>query len=230
MRLIENHALAAVASTLTVDAVHVWCFEYRREQRRAPLLDVLGAYLGIEGAEVALVEGDFGRPELSPRHGMTLDFNWSHSGERALIAVAQGVAPGVDIERVQERPRAVQIADRYFLPAETAALSALDGAARSAAFLQLWTAKEAILKALGRGIAFGLDRLEIGGSQQQPTLLRLDGEDPGQWQLRRLDVGVGYLGALAWRGTSRVIDCQFLGASPQDSAGGNLASAGVRYP
>ena len=214
MRSIENHALAAFASTLTVDDVHVWCLDYRREQRRAPLLDILGVYLGIDAGEVALVDGEFGRPALSSRHGASLDFNWSHSGERALVALARGAAPGVDIERVRERPRAMQVADRYFLPAETAALAALPASARSAGFLRLWTAKEAVLKALGRGIAFGLEHLEIAGDEMTPTLVRLEGEDPTQWQLRRLEVGPGYLGALAWRGRPRSVDCHYLNMAP----------------
>lgn len=213
MRSIEQPALAAVAETLMEDAVHVWRIDYRRELRRGPLLDVLAAYLAIDAAGVTLIDGEFGRPALSPVHGTALDFNWSHSGEQALIAIARGTAPGIDIERVRDRPRALQVAERYFLPREIAMLAALPQSRRSCAFLQLWTAKEAVLKALGRGIAFGLERLEIGGDDAQPALLRLDGEDATQWQLHRLAVGEGYLGALAWRGSPRAIECRILQAS-----------------
>lgn len=210
MEVVEHAGLAAVAETLTEDAVHVWLISYTRELRRLPLVKILAAYLRVEAVDVDLVDGEFGRPALALRHGRSLDFNWSHSGDRALVVVAHGMAPGIDIERLRDRPRALQVADRYFRPDETARLAALPDADRSLAFLRLWTAKEAVLKALGRGIAFGLERLEIDPDHAGPTLRWLDGEDATQWQLHRLDVGAGYLGALAWRGESRPVDCRIL--------------------
>jgi 4'-phosphopantetheinyl transferase len=78
---------------------------------------------------------------------------------------------------------------------------------RSAEFLRLWTAKEAVLKALGRGIAFGLDRLHVTSVTGQLVLRWIDEEDVSRWQLQRLDVGADYLAALAWRGSARKIRC-----------------------
>jgi len=45
------------------------------------------------------------------------------------------------------------IAARFFAPAETAQISALDGEARRDRFFDLWTLKEALVKALGLGMA-----------------------------------------------------------------------------
>src|SRR3546814_6405959 len=61
------------------------------------------------------------------------------------------IVPGIDLERQRPRARALEIAERYFSADEAAALAALPAADRSVAFLELWTAKEAVLKALGRG-------------------------------------------------------------------------------
>ena len=213
MNAVQRHLLASVACTLTDRTVHVWQIDYRRAQRREPLVATLAAYLEIDAMEVRLVEGEYGRPVLAAEHVTTLDFNWSHSGDRALIAIARGIAPGIDIERVRARPRALLVADRYFRSDEIAMLTALSEAQRSLAFLQLWTAKEAVLKALGRGIAFGLDRLEIAHAERGPTLRWLDGEDTAQWQLHRVDVGEGYLGALAWRGGTRGVSVRTLEAA-----------------
>lgn len=198
-------AAAAVAQTLTDDAVHVWQFDYQRQQRRAPLIALLASYLNIDASQVALVSGQFGRPMLDPRHGSTLGFNWSHSGNQALVAIARDLAPGIDIERVRARPRALLIAERYFCAEETAMLGALTEAQRPLAFLELWTAKEAVVKALGRGISFGLDRVSIAGAAGQLSLRRLDGEDIHRWQLQRIESGAGYLAALAWRGGPRSV-------------------------
>ena len=197
--------LANVAEHLRDDEIHVWHLGYRREQGRAPLRRVLAAYLGIDADAVALVDGEHGRPALAAGHDQSLGFNWSHSGEQALIAIGRHVMPGIDLERRRERPRALEIAQRYFSVDEAATLAALPAANRSDAFLELWTAKEAVLKALGRGIAFGLHRLSIASTGDQLTLLQLEDDDIHAWQLRRLTVDTALLAALAWRGDARQI-------------------------
>jgi 4'-phosphopantetheinyl transferase len=189
--------LAKLAEHLRDDEVHVWHLGYRREQGRAPLRRVLAAYLGLDA--------DAGRPALATGHDQSLGFNWSHSGDQALIAIGRHVMPGIDVEHRRERPRALEIAQRYFSADEAATLAALPAADRSAAFLELWTAKEAVLKALGRGLAFGLHRLNIASTGDQLSLLQLEDDDIRAWQLQRLAVDTTLLAALAWRGGARLI-------------------------
>jgi 4'-phosphopantetheinyl transferase len=205
MHTLVGHDIAEITSCLDDGTVHVWLFNYRRSQRRAPLLALLGSYLGLPSEAVMLVEGQHGRPELASPWSRFLQFNWSHSADKAIVAVARGVTPGIDIERLRPRPRAVALAERFFHPDESAALAALDEAFREHVFLQVWTGKEAVLKALGRGVAFGLDRLRLSVPPHRPGLLWLDGDDARQWQLQQLDVGAGYVASLAWRGPSRPV-------------------------
>ncbi|MGP1666079.1 MAG: 4'-phosphopantetheinyl transferase family protein [Rhodanobacter sp.] len=192
----------------------MWQLDYQHAQGRTPLCATLAGYLGISAAAVGLVEGPHGRPSLDQRHDQTLQFNWSHSGEHAIIAIARGLTPGIDVERRRPRTRALELAQRFFSDSEAAALAALPSDQRSAAFLELWTAKEAVLKALGRGIAFGLHRLEVSRTQGQLQLQRLDGEDATAWQLQALSLNTELIAALAWRGGARHIRL------------GTLASAG----
>jgi 4'-phosphopantetheinyl transferase len=187
------------------DEIHVWQLAYRPAEGRGPLLGLLAKYLGMPAAAVVLVEGEHGRPALAAGHDPAFGFNWSHSGEHALVAVARHVAPGIDVERVQRRPRAMELARRYFSADEIALLAALPAALRDIAFIELWTAKEAVLKALGRGIAFGLHRLSIVNDMGRPSLARLEGHDIDAWQLHRLDLGESLRGALAWQGGERRI-------------------------
>ncbi|MFC5527614.1 4'-phosphopantetheinyl transferase family protein [Rhodanobacter ginsengisoli] len=197
--------LAKLAEHLRDDEIHVWCLDYRPQHGRTPLLSVLAAYLGTGAERVALTMGEHGRPALAFAHDQSLGFNWSHSGSHALIAIGRHVTPGIDVEQVRERPRAVAIAERFFSTGEAAGLAGLPPAERTLAFLELWTAKEAVLKALGRGIAFGLDRLSVAASAGRLTLQLLEGDDVGAWQLHRLDVGPALVAALAWRGGPRRI-------------------------
>lgn len=207
MRTNQGSDVSAIAAELSEDQIHVWRLAYDRAQRRAPLRALLGLYLGVSADAVVLVEGEHGRPQLAEPFGRTLEFNWSHSGDRALIALAHGCAPGVDIEQLRPRPRAMQLAERFFHPQETAALSELDKPEQERGFLQLWTAKEAVLKAMGRGIAFGLERLQLAAPPAAPRVLWLDGDDAEQWQLHSVSAGEGYVASVAWRGPARDIHC-----------------------
>lgn len=213
--MIATHALtlAKLAEHLRDDEIHVWRLDYQSQQRRAPLLKVLGAYLGVDEQQVVLTHGEYGRPALAAPHDQSLGFNWTHSGSHALIAVGRGIAPGIDIERLRARPRALEIAARYFSQDEAAVLAALPDHVRPTAFLELWTAKEAVLKALGRGLAFGLDRLSVARRAGQLALDRLEGDDVAAWQLQHLPVGDALIGALAWRGDPRQIRLGTLASS-----------------
>jgi 4'-phosphopantetheinyl transferase len=206
MRTALIQDVACVASGLDDRAIHVWLLRYQKSQRRDPLRAVLGIYLGVPAGDVTFHEDEHGRPELASPWRDVLHFNWSHSGEMAIIAVARDVIPGIDIEQLRPRPRAIQLAERFFHPAEIAALEALEDSSREAAFLRLWTSKEAVLKALGRGLAFGLNRLHVTVEDEGMRLRWMDGEDASSWQLHVLDVGAGYSASLAWRGPARAID------------------------
>jgi 4'-phosphopantetheinyl transferase len=207
MNEIDPHDLAYIVRRLGNGEVHVFSLPYERAHKRRPLREVLGAYIGVPGDEVTLIDGEFGRPTLDIRHGAALDFNWSHSGDRALIAIGRHLVPGIDIERLRGRPKALEIAEHYFCKEEFSQLSSLPEEKRNSAFLELWTAKEAVLKAMGRGIAFGLDRLHVTNIEKQPVLRWLDDDDAKAWQLQRLDVGENYIATIAWRGPARTVVC-----------------------
>jgi 4'-phosphopantetheinyl transferase len=194
-----------VTDHLADDEIHVWELRYAAADRRAPLQRVLAAYLGVDAADVALEENEHGRPAFATAHASAIDFNWSHSADRALIAIGHDVSLGIDIEQLRERPRALDIAERYFSADEAASLRAVVDDERAKLFLELWTAKEAVLKALGRGIAFGLHRLSISINCDRLDILRLEGENLEDWRLRRLMIEASSVAALAWRGGARRI-------------------------
>ncbi|UGB38082.1 4'-phosphopantetheinyl transferase family protein [Frateuria soli] len=202
---ISSAEVPAVASQLDDETLHVWRLPYDPGRGRAPLVALLAGYLGVTAGAIRLVEGPHGRPQLVAAGAGTLDFNWSHSGDCALVALGRGIVPGIDVERRRPRPRALALARRYFHPVEATWLAAQPTDQRDEAFLALWTAKEAVLKATGRGLAFGLQRLEIDVSGGVPRLRQLADDDAGAWQLHPVEAGPGHLAAIAWRGPPRHI-------------------------
>ena len=104
-------------------------------------------------------------------------------------------------------PGWLALAERYFAPAEYERLTRMPEATVAAAFIALWSCKEAVLKGLGRGIAFGLHRLrfEWDARGQLACLAGIDAEagDAADWQVVRLAPAAGVVGAVAWRGPPR---------------------------
>lgn len=136
-----------------------------------------------------------GRPRLAAG-----DIGWSHSHGRLLIAHAGQGSIGVDVESQERHADALRIARRYFAAEETAALEAMAGDARQAAFLRLWCAKEAVLKAHGGGIAFGLHRAVFDADG---AALRMRACDPslgraGDWRFHESVPEPGFVAVLAW--------------------------------
>jgi 4'-phosphopantetheinyl transferase len=170
---------------------------------RGILRTLLGRYLGLRPGDLRFVYGRHGKPELSNTQGAPLiRFNLSHSHGLALFAFAPGFEVGVDIEYLRQETPADAIAGRFFSPAEVEELRALPPAARQAAFFACWCRKEAFLKANGRGLSFGLDRVEVSVTPGVPAALKIIGNSPEEaagWSLSDLPAGREYAAALAAR-------------------------------
>lgn len=155
------------------------------------LLDiVLSQYLSVAPADIVILREPNGRPYVP---GAAVDFNLSHSGHWALLAVATGTRLGVDVERIRLDRDMGAIARRYFSEIEAREIeSARDLDEQAACFYGLWTAKEAALKARGTGIANGLadtNRTSAG------RIRLIDGEE---MHLRQLTIEGKYSAAVAW--------------------------------
>lgn len=119
-------------------------------------------------------EDRFGKPKLSDRcgAGLALTFNLSHARGIVACAIAPGREVGVDIERADSTVDWSPVVERYFTRAEIVQLDQCPPPDRAARFAELWTLKEAHMKATGSGLSelmssFGFDlngeriRLEI---------------------------------------------------------------------
>ena len=147
---------------------------------------VLASYLAADPCALEFKIGLSGKPALVQTF-TDLRFNLSHSGDLALIAVTRGRDVGVDVELVQDDIAFEQIVEHYFDPAEAWSLRTAPPTARVSRFFDLWTRKEACLKAEGSG---------LGGNP------RLD-----RFRVRNLSPAQGYAGAIACEGDDWELAC-----------------------
>ncbi len=120
------------------------------------LLDYALRPFGLREGCMEYSENDFGKPFFKNRPDIC--FNLSHSGKYAVCAVSDR-AVGIDAETCDDIGSALEIAKRYFTSAEYESIKK-SGDTKSA-FLNIWTRKESLLKALGTGISGGLSSYEV---------------------------------------------------------------------
>jgi 4'-phosphopantetheinyl transferase len=111
---------------------------------------VLARCLDIEPTAVPLQFAPSGQPKLPGTFSTSL----SHSGEAVLVGIGRVVTLGVDIERTPPRIPLEGLMATLCAPDEAVALQDVPATAREHALLQLWTRKEALLKAFGLGLTY----------------------------------------------------------------------------
>jgi 4'-phosphopantetheinyl transferase len=161
---------------------------------RGALRILLGRYLDEDPAAIRFMAAKSGKPGLA--HPSLLQFNVSHSGDVALIVVGH-VDVGVDVEQIKPRHDLTGLAKRVFTTREREAISG-----EALAFYRHWVAKEAFVKATGRGVS-SVRSFEVlldapGGAR----LVHVGGdpEEAARWTLLPLEAPRGYAAALVARG------------------------------
>lgn len=191
-------------------------YHFERHRRRflvarGTLRVLLGRYLGLAPERVTFEYGQKGKPALAARVGeKTIDFNVSHAHELAVFAFAYGRAVGIDIEYLARSIDYERLAQRFFSAREVETLLGVAEPSRKLAFFNCWTRKEAFLKATAEGLSRPLEQFEVSLAPGDPArLLNVAAcpEEVGRWTLSALDLGPGYVGALAVRGTGWTLAC-----------------------
>lgn len=168
----------------------------RYRASHAALRLVVGRALGADPRSLAFAAGPHGKPELAGAVREAPGFNLSHSGRMALVGLSAGRPIGVDIEMIRPLPDALQIARGHFSADEAEALAAAPERERVVIFFGLWTRKEAVVKALGAGLALPLDRFSVTLPPAAPRLLRI-ADGLGAWTLTDLELGPRYAATAA---------------------------------
>jgi 4'-phosphopantetheinyl transferase len=142
-------------------------FEHDRHRwinGRAWVKQQLATHLKVQASALHFSATAHGRPFLpdSPE----IDFNLSHSGEWIALAIGPGNGRiGLDIETIDPTFPTHGIAREFFLPEECSWLS--QGPIER--FYQLWTAKEALMKATGQGMSLPPDQIRVSLQDDHPV-------------------------------------------------------------
>jgi len=142
-------------------------FEHDRHRwinGRAWVKQQLANYLQVPATTLPFSVTAHGRPFLPDYPGT--DFNLSHTGEWIALAIGPGNGRiGLDIETIDPTFPALGIAREFFLPEECLWLS--QGPIER--FFQLWTVKEALMKATGLGMSLPPDQIRVRLQDDRPV-------------------------------------------------------------
>ena len=158
---------------------------------RGYLRQILSQYLDLTPAEIEFSYGQQGKPAVENHH---LQFNLSHSGDRAVYAISAKFPVGIDLEYIHPLP-ATDLVDRFFSDNEQAIFHRLPVSLQQAAFFHAWTQKEAYLKACGTGLSTPLDQIEVSIDPRTPAAI-ISAPIAGIWQIQQLAISTEYAGAI----------------------------------
>ena len=170
---------------------------------RAMARCVLSRYCSTPPHEWRFKTNAFGKPEIvRGGQGLDLRFNLAHTHGLAACAVALDEPVGVDVERWDRQRDFSRLSARYFSPQEASLLEAVPEYAQRRLFFNIWTLKEAYIKARGAGLSLGLDRFSFAVSDNGSPQISLDqglNDDPARWAFRLLTPTRFHVAALALR-------------------------------
>ena len=177
-------------------------FSFDKDQQRFiiarnSLKRILSLYLSIPPQKIDFQYNNYGKPQLLDNiNKINLQFNLSHSENLAIYGITCHNVIGVDIEYMRPMLEAENLAKRFFTQKEFLAISQLSSAEQSGEFFKLWTGKEAYLKAIGKGLSGGLDKVEIS-THEPRKFIRLPESYSNNYNLVYITPEHNYLAAIA---------------------------------
>jgi 4'-phosphopantetheinyl transferase len=162
---------------------------------RGFLKKLLSGYLNILPADVKFEYEKLGKPFIDKNP--PIFFNSSHSNNMGLFAVSGAAPVGVDVECVRSLTDIKLLTKRFFAPEECRLIFSLPEAERLKIFFEIWTLKEAYLKATGKGLA-GLKDVSVGFDEYKNPIVfyKKNRLQALKWSVKSFALENNYYGAL----------------------------------
>jgi 4'-phosphopantetheinyl transferase len=159
------------------------------------LRHILSLYIGLAPSEITFYFGDHGKPYL--KHDQKdIYFNLSHSDNIAILGLICHKEIGVDIEKIETKSK-MNVAKRFFNEDEYAYLLGLPKNKQNIEFYKLWACKEAVIKALGRGLSIPLNSFSILNKKSHDPIILNDNNQTYRLIIQNIAVHEEYQAAIA---------------------------------
>jgi 4'-phosphopantetheinyl transferase len=169
-------------------------FVFARDRRdfaaaHALLRQALSAREHLPTPEWTFVVGRHGKPQLAQHLAdrTHLSFNLAHTDGLVACVVTHDADVGIDVESLNRPADVLELAQRYFSPTEVAQLKRYPETEQRTQFIEIWTLKEAYVKAIGDGLLYQLK--DFAFVFDGPTSLRFesaDGDQAAAWKFALL--------------------------------------------
>ena len=121
---------------------------------------ILGNYLNCDPTKIKFNSNHYQKPHIA--HPKTnIQFNISASSNRFVASFSLQHTIGVDIEVIRQIEDVKQLASDYFTVQESNWLESQPESMKTTAFFQLWSKKEALVKAIGKGLSIQLNTIDV---------------------------------------------------------------------
>ena len=180
-------------------------FPHDQEQfivRHYLLRIILSKYCECHPKEIRFRYNSYKKPYIDLPEFNEINFNMSSSADLIIIGLCRKTDIGIDIEKVQEIENIEQIAQENFSHQELTYFNC--DSDRTAAFYNIWTRKEAFIKAIGKGFYFPLKsfycEISSSGGFENITIPEHPVESK-LWKTKALKAADGYVASLAIKST-----------------------------
>ena len=189
--LLNDEAAQACLRLLSEDELARWrAFKFDRHRREylathALARSALSHYHAVPPEAWRFQLNAYGKPAVDPACGLC--FNLSNSLGLVICLIGEDAEVGVDVESQQRAGSIAEVGPRMFSPQELAQLEGLREDQRPGRCLQLWTLKEAYIKARGMGLAIPLNHFSFLFGEPEGVRMVMDrslDDETGRWRFR----------------------------------------------
>jgi 4'-phosphopantetheinyl transferase len=121
---------------------------------------ILGRYLKCDPTDICFKNNTYGKPSIAYPH-TSIQFNISTSSNRFVAAFCLHHKIGVDIELIRHIENINQLTTNYYTINEAAWIYSHPESMLEKLFFSIWTQKEAIVKAIGKGLSLEFNTFDI---------------------------------------------------------------------
>jgi len=190
----EREIAASWASVLSQDELHrLHQFRFQMDRARylaahALLRIAVSRSIGMPARSLRFKTNEHGKPSLD--HPIGVQFNLSHTRHLAACVISHRGEIGLDVEGFDRSQEIAEVGSEVFSATELAELATLSGVQRDVRRTQLWTLKEAYVKALGVGLSIPTNEISFSYDTAQQIHARISralDAQPGRWRFCLLE-------------------------------------------